>query len=184
MFKSKRTRFSRPFCTLSCLQGIVCYTVFYFRVVNKWCFCLRKSDVIRLAHSDVAPDGREWCDVCPLCRRHNITAKGYIIRRSRHHLPVRANIVRRTCFFAGRRFEFPARFYKNQTVCSHVFYACERITKWGRILSSPCVIVRSAISCNRQSMVSFFKKSGSSPWDCFPFRFPTGSANDSDSISI
>ena len=33
----------------------------------------------------------------------NIIAEGYIIRRSRLHLHVRANIVRRTCFIAGRR---------------------------------------------------------------------------------
>ena len=26
---------SRPFCTLSCLQGIVCYTIFCFRMVKK-----------------------------------------------------------------------------------------------------------------------------------------------------
>ena len=42
--------------TLPC--KVVCYTVFYFRVVNKRCFCLRKSDVTRFAHDDVAPDGR------------------------------------------------------------------------------------------------------------------------------
>ena len=58
MSKQKRTSFFRPFFTLSCPQGIVCYTVFYFRVVNKWCFCSRKSDVISFAHNDVAPDGR------------------------------------------------------------------------------------------------------------------------------
>ena len=32
---TKETRFSRPFCTRPCLQGIVCYTIFYFWVVKK-----------------------------------------------------------------------------------------------------------------------------------------------------
>ena len=77
--------------------------MFYFWVVKEWCFCLRKSDVTHFVRNDVASDGREWCDACPLCRRHNIIAVGYIIRRSRHHLPVRASIVRQTCFIAGRR---------------------------------------------------------------------------------
>ena len=34
-----------------------------------------------------------WC--LPIVPRHYIIAVGYIIRRSRHHLPIRANIVRR-----------------------------------------------------------------------------------------
>ena len=32
---TKETRFFRPFCTRPCLQGIVCYTIFYFRVVKE-----------------------------------------------------------------------------------------------------------------------------------------------------
>ena len=61
------------------MQGIVCYTAFYFRVANKWCFCLRKSDVIRFAHNDVAPDGRNDVMFAHYAVRRNIIYAVYII---------------------------------------------------------------------------------------------------------
>ena len=57
-YYQKGRDFLVPFAHDLALQGIVCYTTFCFRAVKELCFCLRKSDVIRFAHSDVAPDGR------------------------------------------------------------------------------------------------------------------------------
>ena len=59
-------------------KNLVCLLFFLlvmFLLTHKWCYA---------THNDVARKCSQWCDVCPLCRRHNIihavniTAEGNI----------------------------------------------------------------------------------------------------------
>ena len=66
-------------------RAFVLCKVMYLALLDMMFFAVAQNDAARFARNDAL-----FALMCPQAR---ISAEGYIIRRSRHHLPVRANIV-------------------------------------------------------------------------------------------